>query len=330
MTKSPVASLIVPAFNVAATIAETLESLLAQTFTDFELIVVDDGSSDDTADVVARFPDPRLRIVYQANLGLAGARNTGIHHARGAYIAFCDADDLWLPEKLELHIAHLEANPDVGISFSGSQMIDETGAPLGISQKPRLRNITAAHIFKRNPIGNGSAAVIRRTALDGMVYRPTGEIERDWWFDETFRQSDDIEAWARFALTLDWRIEGIPGELTLYRIHRGALSANVQRQYDTWLRMAARMKAISPEFIRRHGAVAEAYQLRYLARRAVSMGAADLAFSLAWRSARLSLLPFVEEPAKSLTTLGAATLLKLCGQGLYLQAQNRILKLKNA
>lgn len=330
MTKAPVATLIVPAFNVAATIAETLQSLLAQTFTDFEIIVVDDGSSDNTADVVRGFADPRLTMVHQANRGLAGARNTGIVHARGAYIAFCDADDLWLPEKLELHIAHLEARPDVGISFSGSQMIDEHGAPLGINQSPRLRNITAEHIFKRNPIGNGSAAVIRRTALDGMAYRPAGETERDWWFDETFRQSDDIEAWARFALTLDWRIEGIPGNLTLYRIHRGALSANVQRQYDTWLRMAARMKAISPDFVRRHGKVAEAYQVRYLARRAVSMGARDLGFKLAWRSLSLSLRPFLEEPAKSLTTLGAATLLKLCGEGLYLQAQNRVLQLKNS
>jgi glycosyltransferase involved in cell wall biosynthesis len=326
----PLATLIVPAFNVAATIEETLQSLLGQTYQNLELIIVDDGSTDDTAAVVSRFSDPRIQMIHQANRGLAGARNTGIALARGTYIAFCDADDLWLPEKLERHISHLESRPDVGISFSGSRMIDEHGAPLGISQAPRLRHITAEHVLKRNPIGNGSAAVIRREALDGLAYRPVGETERTWWFDETFRQSDDIEFWTRFALTLDWRIEGIDGTLTLYRIHRGALSANVARQYETWLRMRDRMQAISPEFVRKHGKSAEAYQLRYLARRAVSMGDADLAFRLAWRSLGLSLAPLIEEPAKSITTLAAATLLRVFGASIYGRAQDCVLQRRSA
>ena len=326
MTDQPIATIIVPAFNVAATITETLRSLLVQTFTNLELIVVDDGSSDETAAIVRSFSDDRIRMIQQANRGLAGARNTGIAQARGRYIAFCDADDLWLPEKLELHIAHLEARPDVGISFSGSRMIDEKGAPLGISQKPRLKNITAAHVYKRNPIGNGSAAVIRREALDGMAYRPMGETQRDWWFDETFRQSDDIEAWLRFALTLDWRIEGIPGELTLYRIHSGALSANIARQYETWLRMSTRMQAISPDFIARHGKEAEAYQLRYLARRAVSMGSGDMASRLAWRAFFMSPRPLIDEPVKTIVTVAAATLLRLFGRDGYQWAASRILR----
>ncbi len=330
MSDAPIASLIVPSYNVSATLAETIQSLLLQTFTDFELIVVDDGSTDTTPQVVDTFTDPRIRYIRQSNRGLSGARNTGIHHARGTYVAFCDADDLWLPEKLELHIAHLEANPDVGISFSGSQMIDEHGKALGISQSPNLRNITAADIYKRNPIGNGSAAVIRREALDGMVFRPMGETERDWWFDETFRQSDDIEAWTRFALTQDWRVEGIEGGLTLYRIHSGGLSANVEKQYATWKRMTERMRAISPDFIALHGAVAEAYQVRYLARRAVTAGAGDLAFKLAWRTLSLSLTPLVEEPLKTITTLGAATVLKIFGADTYRKAQSSVLRLKNA
>lgn len=326
MTDVPTATIIVPAFNVAATITETLRSILLQTFTDLEVIVVDDGSSDATADIVDSFSDRRIRMIQQANRGLAGARNTGIAHARGVYIAFCDADDLWVPEKLEVHIAHLKARPDVGISFSGSRMIDENGVPLGIDQSPKLKNITAAHVYKRNPIGNGSAAVIRREALDAMAYRPMGESERDWWFDETFRQSDDIEAWLRFALTLDWRIEGVPGALTLYRIHSGALSANIQKQFDTWLRMSERMKALSPDFIRRHGKAAEAYQLRYLARRAVTMGAGEMASRLAWRAFFLSPAPLVEEPLKTITTVLAATLLRLIGLQGYQWAASRVLR----
>jgi glycosyltransferase involved in cell wall biosynthesis len=330
MSQTPSASLIVPAYNVSATIAETLHSLLRQTHTDLEVIVVNDGSTDNTVEVVSGFADPRLRIVHQANRGLAGARNTGIHEARGAFIGFCDADDLWLPEKLELHIAHLKARPDVGISFSGSQMIDELGKPLGISQKPRLKAISAEHVYKRNPIGNGSAALIRREALNALAFRPMGETERDWWFDESFRQSEDIECWLRFALTLDWRIEGIAGDLTLYRIHTNVLSANVERQYDTWKRMTARMEAISPAFVARFRPVAEAYQLRYLARRAVSMRDGAVAGRLAWRAMRLSTKPLFEEPLKTITTLAAATLLQVIGAKSYRWAETRVLRLKNS
>jgi len=314
MTASaPLASIVVPAYNAAATIAETLESLLAQTFFDFELIVVDDGSTDATAAVVARFGDHRIRLIRQTNRGLAGAHNTGIAYARGRYIGFCDADDLWVPEKLERHIAHLDANPDVGISFAGSQMIDRQGRQLAVRQSPKLRNITPADVFTRNPIGNGSAAVIRREALDGFAYRSDADSDRDWWFDETFRQSDDIEGWMRFALTQDWRIEGIEGHLTLYRVHVGGLSANVEAQLETWLRMRDKMAEIAPEIVARHGRAATAYQLRYLARRCISLRDGSNALKLTLRSMRASWRPFVEEPVKSMVTLGVALLMAATG-----------------
>ncbi len=116
----PKASIIVPAFNVSETLPQTLKSLLNQTFEDFEIVVVDDGSSDDTAQITRAFgADTRVKLILQRNRGLAGARNTGIAEARGEYIGFCDADDLWQPKKLANHIAHLENAPEVGLSFSG-------------------------------------------------------------------------------------------------------------------------------------------------------------------------------------------------------------------
>ncbi|WP_210245178.1 glycosyltransferase family 2 protein [Martelella alba] len=322
---APIASIVVPAFNAAVTIRETIASLLDQTFTDFEIIVVDDGSTDMTAATVKRYADPRIRLISQPNRGLAGAHNTGIAAARGVYIGFCDADDLWLPEKLELHIRHLEENPDVGISFSGSSLIDCDGKAVGIKQSPKLKNITAADVFCRNPIGNGSAAVIRAEALEGFAYRPVGEVERDWWFDENFRQSDDIEGWLRFILTQDWRIEGIPGHLTLYRIHIGGLSANVEKQFKTWLAMRDKMARIAPELVARHGERAAAYQLRYLARRCVSMRQGRKAFSLALRSLAKSPRPFIEEPVKSTVTLAAAAFIALAGETIYSNVESRLL-----
>ncbi|RLQ88864.1 glycosyltransferase family 2 protein [Notoacmeibacter ruber] len=321
----PTASIVVPAYNVEATIAETLQSLLAQTFADFEIVVVDDGSHDRTVEIVRSFEDARIRLITQRNRGLAGAHNTGIHESRGEFIGFCDADDLWLPEKLERHIDHFRTNPDVGISFSGSRMIDQNSRPIGIDQRPKLRNLKPADIFKRNPIGNGSAPVMRREALDGFAYRPVYETERDWWFDENFRQSDDIEGWLRFALTQDWKIEGIPGLLTLYRIHTGALSANVERQFETWTRMRDKIGRIAPALIKRHGGAATAYQLRYLCRRAVSMRNGNLAWSLCRQSLRASPRPLLEEPVKTTITIAAAVTLKVLGAGIYLFAERSML-----
>lgn len=327
---SPAASIVVPAYNAATTIRETLDSLIDQTFADCEIIVVDDGSSDSTVAIVESYTDPRIRLISQANRGLAGAHNTGIAAAKGAYIGFCDADDLWLPEKLELHIRHLQENPDVGISFAGSSLIDRDGKFVGINQSPKLTNITAADVFCRNPIGNGSAAVMRKEALDGFAYRPVGETERDWWFDENFRQSDDIEGWLRFIVTQDWKIEGIPGHLTLYRIHIGGLSANVEKQFQTWQAMRDKIARIAPGLVERHGDHAAAYQLRYLARRCVSMRQGRAALGYALRSLKASRRPFIEEPVKSAVTLAAAAFIALAGDGIYGQIETRLLGTSNA
>lgn len=309
----PKATIVVPAYNVATTLADTLASLCAQTFADFEIIVVDDGSSDRTVAVARSLGDRRIRVVQQPNRGLAGARNSGIAQARGEYIGFCDADDLWRPTKLAAHVAHLNSNPVVGLSFSGSELIDDAGNPLGLAQRPRLKRITAAHVFLRNPIGNGSAAVMRRAALDDIAWRPGRETQRDWWFDESFRQSEDIECWLRLALTTDWQIEGVDGLLTRYRISSGGLSAGTDTQLATWERMVEKLSPIAPQFMAAHTPAARAYQLRYLARRAISSGDVPSAWRNVQASMRCSLHPLLSEPLKTLSTLIATSVLAAFG-----------------
>jgi glycosyltransferase involved in cell wall biosynthesis len=310
----PLASIIVPAFNVASTMCATLDALLAQTFDDYEIVVVDDGSTDTTPDLLQSYAHhDRIRIVTQRNRGLAGARNTGIAAAHGSLIGFCDADDLWLPEKLARHVSHLSLNPRVGVSFSGSAMINENGTPLGLAQSPRLKRITPAHIFKRNPVGNGSAPVIRRAVFDQIAHRPAAEKERNWYFDETFRQSEDIECWLRIALTTDWQFEGIAGLLTQYRITSGGLSAATDLQLAAWERMVRKLGATAPAFFARHEGHARAYQLRYLARRAISDKNTARASHLLGRAFAQSWRPLVEEPRKTVATLAALALLKLAG-----------------
>jgi glycosyltransferase involved in cell wall biosynthesis len=311
----PYVTVVVPAFNVSATLAETMEALLAQTFTDFEILVVNDGSSDETVQVANEYLcDKRVRLVNQRNRGLAGARNTGIAQALGELIGFCDADDIWEPSKLAAHVSHLNAEPGVGISFSGSALIDNNSRSMGRSQSPRLREISAHHVFKRNPIGNGSAPVIRMAVFEAIAYRPEFENERDWYFDETFRQSEDIECWTRIALTTSWLFEGITGDLTKYRINSGGLSANTERQLASWENMVNKLRPIDPDFFTKHEMAARAYQYRYLARRAISDLDGERGLELMLESLRVSLLPALEEPMKTAQTLIAATVLRLIGK----------------
>ncbi len=315
----PRASIVVPAYNTLSTLPETVQSLRSQTFQDVEIIVVDDGSSDGTADWVRSQDDPRLRLVRQVNRGLAGARNGGIGAARGEYIGFCDGDDLWEPEKLERHVAFLDARPEVGLTYSGSVLVDEKGNSMGLFQKPKADRVSPRDVLLRNPIGNGSSPVFRRAALDDLAFRPAGEA-RNWWFDETFRQSEDIECWMRLALTTNWHIAGITDPLTRYRIVSTSLSANLERQYESWCRVADRVAEFAPSFSKQNLPKARAYQLRYLARRAVSLGDGAMALRLSLRSLACSLHPALVEPVKTATTLGAAMVLLAGGRSILRRA----------
>lgn len=313
---SPRVSVVMPVFNVAPYVAEAVQSVLDQVFTDFELVIVDDGGTDDSIAICRTFDDPRIRIVHQQNRGLAGARNTGIAHARGEVIALLDPDDRWSPEKLRLHVIHLDADTSVGVSYSGSRFIDADGTILKQGQRPRLEDIAPHHILCRNPVGNGSAAVIRRAALDRIVYADAGEPQRPCYFDESFRQSEDIELWIRMSLASGYRFDGIAPLLTDYRIIGGGLSANIARQFESWERVIDKVRTYAPEFVVQHGAAARAYQLRYLARRSVQLGDGSFALSLIGEALSASCLPLWQEPRKTLLTVAAALLTRICSPGL--------------
>lgn len=304
----PTVSVVMPVYNVERFVSEAIASVLAQTFEDFELIIVDDGGQDRSMAICEQFDDPRIFIVRQKNRGLAGARNTGIAAARGQFIALLDSDDRWLPEKLALHVIHLEANPQVGVSFSPSRFIDEDGQPMRLKMRPKLEAIAPEDIFCRNPVGNGSAPVIRRSALDTIRFAHPAEPNRPCWFDESLRQSEDIECWLRLALLGKVAFAGIAPALTEYRLGNGGLSASILRQYETWQGVVERMTRYAPAFAAAHVERARAYQLRYLARRAVQLGDANMAMTLLSEALRASRRPLVEEPVKSAVTYAAAAL----------------------
>ncbi|WP_038291622.1 glycosyltransferase family 2 protein [Zooshikella ganghwensis] len=322
-TTEPTVSVVMPVYNVEAFVADAISSVLQQTYTNFELLIVNDCSPDNSINICKRFKDSRIKIIYHSqNRGLAGTRNTGIRNAQGKFIAFLDSDDLWHPDKLLRHVQHLTDNPDIGLSFSRSAFIDVNGKPNHCYQMPRLKNIDAGYIFCRNPVGNGSAPVIRRATLDAIAFDHVHENKTErCYFDPTLRRSEDIECFLRVALKTCWKIEGIPEPLTLYRLNAEGLSAQLYKQLESWEKVAEKTRSYAKSFSQQWEKVARAYQLRYLARQAIRLKDGPTAVSLTHQALKNHKLMIFHEPTRTVTTICAAYLLKFL-PSLYKKIEN--------
>jgi glycosyltransferase involved in cell wall biosynthesis len=165
----PLVSVVVPAFNAGRTIAETLRSISQQTYRTLEVVVVDDGSTDETAEIARRhcLTDPRFRVISTHNGGVASARNEGIRVSTGAYVAFIDADDLWHPTKIEKQLsALLSSGPETALVYSPFRLIDSDGKVLASPHKYGVSGWVLYRHFYTNLVGNGSALLIRRNVLE--------------------------------------------------------------------------------------------------------------------------------------------------------------------
>jgi len=304
LVSDPLVSVIMPVYNVEKYVAKSIISVIKQTFIDFELIIVIDGSTDFSEQICRMFFDSRIRIVVQKNRGLAGARNTGIRESKGRYLAFIDSDDLWHPDKLSEHVTHLNNAPDVGISYCMSELIDDNDTSLGVIQSPKLYQISFEDVLCRNPIGNGSAPVIKRAVFEHIEFeRYHKGVKEPCYFDESFRQSEDIECWLRMICSSTYKFEGIPKVLTLYRANSGGLSANLKQQYKSWNRVINKISKIAPKRMFAWESKARAYQLRYLARRAINNNNPSSARKLMTDSLQSDFSILVEEPVKSISTV---------------------------
>jgi glycosyltransferase involved in cell wall biosynthesis len=173
-------SVIVPLYNGGATIERTLASALAQTWSNLEVLVVDDGSTDDGPERVERVAarDRRVRLLQQTNAGVAAARNCGAAQARSEHLAFLDADDLWTPEKVALQMEAMEGGGDaVGLAYTWSALIDDEDRVYSTAYKPEAEGRVFRDMCRGNMIGNGSSVLIRRAAF-----------ERVGGFDSTLRE----------------------------------------------------------------------------------------------------------------------------------------------
>lgn len=248
------ASIIIPTYNRADIIAETVSSVLNQTITDIEVIIVDDGSIDLTETVVQNFTDSRVCLIKNTWTGLpAVARNTGIRIADGKYIAFVDSDDVWYPEKLERQLTALDAEPHVGMCFCGFDLMDHVSGkltPAVIPELPPDRVSRAQLVFNGNFIGS-LTPVVRREVFELVGL-----------FDEAqaLRFCEDWEMWLRILARYDSIY--IPERLAAYRVHAANSSADAEifTKALRHIEAVARAVAFAPET---YGPVAKAQTIRH-------------------------------------------------------------------
>jgi hypothetical protein len=234
----PEVSIVVPVFNGAATIARTLESLRRQTYTNWELIVVDDGSNDDTVDRVARVRDTRIRLITTSRGGRSRARNRGLAQASGRFVAFCDADDLWTPDKLGRQVEALRLHPDAGAAYIWTAFIDERDRFLFAKNGSLLQGDVYADLLATFFLASGSNVLARRRCLEVVG-----------GFDERLTSVEDWELWLRVARC--WPFVVVRRHQTLYRLTVGSASGAVEQYQACGARVALDAFEGAPPRIRR-------------------------------------------------------------------------------
>ncbi|WP_414754905.1 glycosyltransferase family 2 protein [Anabaena sp. CCY 9910] len=214
---SPTISVIIPAYNCEATIKETIESVLRQSFSDFELIVINDGSQDNTLDVVSQIQDSRIKIFSFENAGGNISRNRGLNISQGKFISFLDADDIWMPDKLKSQLEALYKNPGFHVAYSWTDYIDKDGNFLASGKRITLNGDVYQKLLINNFLENGSNPLILREALV--------ELEG---FDQSLKAAQDWDMWLRLAEK--YFFVSVPIVQILYRVSSNSLSTNLVRQ----------------------------------------------------------------------------------------------------
>lgn len=210
----PLISVIIPVYNGERTIKETVKSVLDQSFTDLEIILINDGSQDGTLEVVYSIKDSRLKVFSFENAGVAVSRNRGVERACGEYIAFLDADDLWTQDKLAAQLTALQHNPQAAVAYSLVDYIDEMGDFLHHGHRIKINGNAYQQMLVENLLENGSNPLIRREAI----------IEVGG-FDGSLTPAEDWDMWLRLAA--GYEFVAVPCPQILYRTLSRSGSTNV-------------------------------------------------------------------------------------------------------
>ncbi|MFN0140822.1 MAG: glycosyltransferase family 2 protein [Pyrinomonadaceae bacterium] len=213
----PLVSVIIPNYNYANYVCEAINSALDQTYENLEIIVVDDGSADNSAEIFKGYGD-KITTIFQQNAGVSAARNNGVKHSSGEYVAFLDADDFWLPQKIEKQVNLFESEKDLGLVHVGVEEIDANGNML----RTRLDGMSGAVsreflLFERSVVlGGGSGFALPRRIFDEVG-----------GFDLDLQTSADWDLF--FRVSRAYNIGFVPDVLLKYRIHGSNMHGNIKR-----------------------------------------------------------------------------------------------------
>ncbi len=223
-------SVVIPAFNAARTIRSAVRSTLSQTAPVLEVIVVDDGSTDATAEVVGAIADPRVRLVSRANGGPSAARNTGIAAARGEWVAFLDSDDLWLPRYVETASAALTAAPNPGFAYTDAYVFH--------SGRGQVKRGSAMDALDPPPPDRAGflAALLRRNFVFTSATVPAAVLSAVAGYDESLPLSEEYDLWLRI-LVAGFDPVWMGGRLAIYRMHPGQTSHQILAMKKTAARV---------------------------------------------------------------------------------------------
>jgi glycosyltransferase involved in cell wall biosynthesis len=210
----PVVSVVIPAFNYSDFLPFAVHSVIGQTFKDLEIIVVDDGSTDNTHDVVSAINDCRLQYHYQENSGLAAARNTGINIATGKYVGFLDADDTWLPNKLAQQLRLLEQDSNLGLVYGGYEIIDSQGEV----QSKRQPRVVTGNLLTELVLGNYVAGSATTSIVRASVFGRAGV------FDESLRAAEDWDMWLRIGRHFSFGV--VNSTVAQIRVHQTNMTSD--------------------------------------------------------------------------------------------------------
>ncbi len=260
----PRVSVIMPAYNAAKTILGTLASLQQQRFTDFEIIVINDGSTDDTLAVLAAIAEPRLQVYSYANGGLPVARNRGMAWATGEYLAFIDADDQWTPDKLADQVQALDDRPAAGVAYSWTAFIDAGDRYLYAKTPVNFDGDVYAQLLVENFIASGSNILVRRTLAQAV-----GD------FDPSLKSAEDWDYYLRLAARSAFAL--VPKYQILYRRSPQSMSTNVAVMEANGLRVIERAFAQAPAALQRWKSHSRAHAYRFYALLHLEQAASPLA-----------------------------------------------------
>lgn len=259
---SPLISVVIPCHNARNFLPSTLASLRAQSLTNWEAIIIDDGSEDNSADIAwsATQTDSRIKLLYQSNWGVSQTRNRGVENARAQYVAFMDADDIWHAEYLGEILKFMSEKPERDVGFARVRFIDEHAVPTGAFSQSKLKDLTVADLMAGNPTTTCSNLVVRREAF-----------LKSGGFKKGLNYAED-QLWLLQMHLSGSLIEGLDRVLVDYRTNTSGLSSDLEAMRRGWDTMVADLQQQFPDALEASISPARARNLLYLSKRAWRTG----------------------------------------------------------